>query len=93
VRGDPGEQRSYVYQELRNKARSLGADAVIEVDERTGVYRLPDPDAGEAPILGNAYPGPLHKTEPGAFPPAGFDVQVGGRYYEVEGIAVRYTGG
>lgn len=90
ARGSPGEQRSFVYQELRNKARALGADAVIEFEERTRMDRLPATDAGEAPRLGNAYPGVLRKTEPGAFPPAGFDVQAGGRYYEAEGIAIRY---
>ena len=30
------------------------------------------------------------KTEPGAFPQYGFDVQTGGVYYEVSGVAVRY---
>jgi hypothetical protein len=36
ARGRPGEHRRYVYQELRNKARALGADAVMSVEERTG---------------------------------------------------------
>jgi hypothetical protein len=70
---------------------ALGADAVMSIEERTGEDRLPARDAGEAPLFGNAYPGPVRRLEPGAFPPAGFDVQVSGPYYEVEGVAIRYT--
>jgi hypothetical protein len=70
---------------------ALGADAVMSVEERTGEDRLPARDAGEAPLFGNAYPGPVRRLEPGAFPPAGFDVRVSGPYYEVEGVAIRYT--
>jgi hypothetical protein len=92
ARGKPGEHRSYVYQELRNKARALGADAVIRIEERSGLERLPPAGAGEAPLMGNPYPGPVQSFERGAFPSAGFDVRVGGRYYEVSGVAVRYTG-
>ncbi|HEX6268091.1 MAG TPA: hypothetical protein VFZ81_14500 [Burkholderiales bacterium] len=92
ARGRPGEQRSSVYQELRNKARALGADAVIQVEERAQKRRrLPQSGASEAPLLGNAYPAPARKTEPGAFPPAGFDLQTSGPYYEVRGIAVRFV--
>lgn len=91
ARGKPGEHIAYVHQKLRNKARALGADAVIAVEERRREDRLPVRDAGEAPLLGNAYPGPVRKTEPGAFPPAGFQVQASGPYYEVRGIAVRFA--
>ena len=90
ARGRPGEHRRYLYQELRNKARALGADAVMSVEERTREDRMPARDAGEAALLGNAYPGPVRRLEPGAFPPAGSDVQVSGPYYEVHGIAIRY---
>jgi hypothetical protein len=92
ARGVPGEQRSYVYQELCNKARALGADAVIQINERKRADPLPPLDAGDAALMGNAYPGPLRKTEPGAFPQYGFGVQTGGVYYEVSGVAVRYQG-
>jgi hypothetical protein len=70
ARGRPGDRRSYARQELRNKARALGADAVIFVEE---------------------HPGVLRKTQPGAFPHYGFDVQTGGVRYELRGLAVRYT--
>jgi hypothetical protein len=93
ARGRPGEHRSYVYQELRNKARALGADAVIRIEERSAIERLPPPRAGEAPLMSNAYPGPLQRFERGALPSAGFDVRVGGRYYEVSGVAVRLSAG
>jgi hypothetical protein len=56
----------------------------MSVEERTPQDRLPARDAGEAPLLGNAYPGPVRRLEPGAFPSAGFDVQVSGPYYEVQ---------
>jgi hypothetical protein len=36
-------------------------------------------------------PGPLENFEPGAFPPAGEGFKSRGRYYLVEGIAIRYV--
>jgi hypothetical protein len=33
----------------------------------------------------------VRRLEPGAFPPAGVDVQVSGPYYVVEGVVIRYT--
>lgn len=91
VRGDPGEPVQYVHDELRWRASALGADAVWKTQERALVDQEPAPyTPPDRPLLGNAYPGPLRSLEPGAFPPAGRDLKVRGRYYVVEGIAVRY---
>lgn len=90
ARGSPGEHRRYVHQELRNKARALGADAVIEIVERSEMERVPGREGSED-LLGNAYPGVVHRALPGSLPAYGFDVQSGGRYYELRGLAVRYT--
>lgn len=90
ARGRPGEQLGFVRQELRNKARALGADAVIELDERSAFHGAPGREA-EPDLLGNAYPGPVHRVDPGSLPAYGFELQTGGRYYELRGVAVRYT--
>ena len=91
VRGDPGEPVRHVHDELRWRANALGADAVVKTGESELPEHAPAPyDPPDRPLLGNAYPGPLRSLEPGAFPPAGRDLKVRGRYYVVEGIAIRY---
>jgi hypothetical protein len=51
-----------VYVPIRNKPRALGADTVMSAAERTREDRLPARDAGEAQLLGNAYPGPVREV-------------------------------
>jgi hypothetical protein len=90
ARGRPGEQLGFVRQELRNKARALGADAVIRLDEHNGLHasrgREEQPD-----LIGNPYPGPVYRVDPGSVPAPQLEMQTGGRYYELRGIAVRYA--
>jgi hypothetical protein len=91
ARGTPGDNLRRVHEQLRDKARALGADAVVEVEVRQHFDATPAPyDAPQLPLPGNAYPGPLHSFEPGAFPPAGFDVRARGSYYVIEGLAILF---
>jgi hypothetical protein len=91
ARGFPGTHLAYVYDDLRRKALALGADAVVRVEERTHTDAVPPPsDSQDRPAIGNAYPGVLGIFEPGALPPAGFDVQTSGPYYVVDGLAIRF---
>lgn len=91
ARGAPGTNVRFVYDELRRKAEALGADAVVRVEQRKHTDAAPLPSGPqEWPQLGEAYPGPLDKLEPGALPSYGFDVQTRGPYYVVEGLAIRY---
>ena len=91
VRGDPGAPLPYVHEALRREAQALGADAVIRTGQRSGLQRRPAPyDRPDPPLIGNAYPPVLDATQPGGFAPAGRDLRVRGRYYEVEGTAIRY---
>jgi hypothetical protein len=90
ARGRPGEQLGFVRQELRNKARALGADAVIRVDEQSAFHGVPGREE-QPDLLGNAYPGPVYRVDPGSVPAHGFEMQTGGRYYELRGVAVRFT--
>jgi hypothetical protein len=65
---------------------------VVKTGERALVDATPAPyDPPDRPLLGNAYPGPLRSLEPGAFPAEGARMKVRGRYYAVEGIAIRYV--
>lgn len=91
VRGAVGANRAQVYRALRAKAHALGADAVLHVEERAATDAAPAPyGPPDRPLLGNAYPGPLHALEPGAFPPGGSLSSVRGRYLVLEGRAIRY---
>lgn len=91
ARGIPGASIALVHDKLRDKARSLGADAVIAVETRQHFDATPAPyDPPQRPLLGNAYPGPLHSFDPGSFPPEGFNVRSRGPYYVAEGLAIRY---
>jgi hypothetical protein len=92
VRGDPGVPVEHAYGELRWKADALGADAVVKTAERSRLARAPARyEPPDRPLLGNAYPGPLRDLEPGAFPPEGRKLKVRGKYYVVEGLAIRYV--
>ncbi|HEX6267244.1 MAG TPA: hypothetical protein VFZ81_10145 [Burkholderiales bacterium] len=91
ARGDPGAPVQYAYDELRWKANAMGADAIVKIEQRSLSDEAPVPyDPPDRPLMGNAYPGPLHDLEPGAFPPEGRDLRARGRYYVVEGVAIRY---
>jgi hypothetical protein len=72
------------------EARALGADAVIRVDEQSAFHGVPGREE-EPDRRGNAYPGPVHRVDPGSVPAHGFEMQTGGRYYELRGVAVRFT--
>lgn len=92
ARGVPGAHVRLVREALADKARALGAEAVVAVEERKHFDGLPAPhDPRERPLIGEAYPGPLGAFERGAFPPAGSDVRSRGPYYVLEGLAIRYT--
>lgn len=91
ARGAPGAQPRHAYDELRDRAGALGADAVIKAGEHRLRDATPAPyDPPDRPLLGNAHPGPLGVFDAGAFPPAGADMRVRGPYYVVEGVAIRY---
>lgn len=92
ARSGTGVPVEYAYDELRWKASGVGADAVVKTSERPAWDAAPVPyDPPDRPLLANPYPGPLQSVEPGAFPPAGRDLRVRGRYYVVEGLAIRYA--
>lgn len=92
ARGDPGAPVRYAYDALRWKAGAIGADAVVKTGQRSLADQTPAAyDPPDRPLLGNTYPGPLESFEPGAFPPAGEGLKARGRYYVVEGIAIRYV--
>lgn len=91
VRGEVGAAPQQLYDELRERAHALGADAVVPIDQHALSDATPAPyDPPQRPLLGNAYPGVFSAFERGAFPPEGFEVRTRGRYYVVEALAIRY---
>jgi hypothetical protein len=91
ARGAPGANVRHVYEDLRQKAGALGADAVVELVQRKRYDAAPARSDPQRPELGQAYPGPLEALEPGYFPSYGFDVRTSGTYYVVAGLAIRYN--
>lgn len=90
ARGSLGTRREAAYDELREKARALGADAVVLLSEER-LYHPPTPPEGmeDRPSIGDAYPEPLERTVPGRFGYEGTGVQiVAGSYWQVRGLAV-----
>jgi hypothetical protein len=91
VRGRPGAPRWAVYEQLREKARSLGADAVVTLSEERKRQPAPPLDHEPRVTLGNAYPLVLESLDRGTFPYEGEGPStVGGVYWEVEALAIAY---
>lgn len=92
LRGRPGAPRWTLYEQLREKARGLGADAIVTVSEER--KRQPAPTFEQEPrvTLGNAYPLVLESLDRGAFPYEGEGpATVGGVFWEVEALAIAYA--
>lgn len=92
LRGQPGAPRWTVYEQLREKARSLGADAIVTLGEER--KRQPAPPLEHEPrvALGNAYPLVLESLDRGAFSYEGKGpATVGGVFWEVEALAIAYA--
>lgn len=92
VRGRPGASRWTIHEQMREEARSLGADAIVTLSEQR--RRQPAAPFEQEPrvTLGNAYPLVLESLDRGAFPYEGEGpATVGGVYWEIEALAIAYV--
>jgi hypothetical protein len=91
ARAEAKSGKAALYDQLREKARDVGADAVII--ERRYFDPSPAPGDGREAGLGDPYPELLESLEPGACPHASTGARVYGPYVIAEGVAIRYPAG